>query len=497
MGRAYRLLPYVDITRFSQLIETPVHLFFVVGLVIAATVIIGEVVASTHRRKRSPMATSDQLGSPLPSGPVDRWLAPLVRFLHIEAASGVVLLVCTAVALALANSPAGDWFANVWKTPVSLSLGGLGLAGDVGHLIINDGLMTIFFFVVGLEVKREMVHGELRDPAKALLAVFAAIGGVLMPAGIYLALQWGEPGQRGWAIPMATDIAFVVGFLALFGKRVPLGLKILLLSLAIVDDIVAVLIIAFVFTEAIAWSWLAGAAGAFAVVVFLHRIGVRPIGVYLLLGVFIWLAFLKAGVHPTVAGVLLGLLTPAHPWVGRTAFADVLNAAWQGAAREKTPALPPTTDVDFARTQFAAREAISPLLRLEHALHPWVAFVIMPLFALANAGVALTPSSLGEPVAWAVASSLAFGKPLGILLCCVLAVRVGITRLPDGVSWGMVAGGACLAGIGFTMALFLNALAFPVDGFATQEAAGKIGTLMGSVVSAALGGVVLASALRR
>ena len=441
--------------------------------------------------------TDEQPLAQLPSGPVDRWLAPVVRFLHIEAASGVVLLVCTAVALALANSPAAEWFANLWKTPVSLSVGGFTLSGDVGHLIVNDGLMTIFFFVVGLEVKREMVHGELRDPAKALLAVFAAIGGVLLPAGIYLALQWGEPGQRGWAIPMATDIAFVVGFLALFGKRVPLGLKILLLSLAIVDDIVAVLIIAFVFTEAIAWSWLACAGGAFLVVVTCHRIGVRPISVYLLLGVFIWLAFLKAGVHPTVAGVLLGLLTPAYPWVGRTAFADVLTAAWRGAALDKAPSLPATTDVDFARTEFAAREAVSPLLRLEHALHPWVAFVIMPLFALANAGVVLTPSSIGEPVALAVAASLAFGKPLGILLCCVLAVRMRVTRLPDGVSWRMVAGGACLAGIGFTMALFLNALAFPIDQFATQEAAGKIGTLAGSVVSAALGGVVLASALRR
>ncbi|MBA3948425.1 MAG: Na+/H+ antiporter NhaA [Acidobacteria bacterium] len=431
---------------------------------------------------------------PLPAATIDRWLAPLVRFLHIEAASGVVLLVCTAVALGLANSPAAGWFAGLWKTPIALSFGAFTLSGDVGHLIINDGLMTIFFFVVGLEVKREMVHGELRDPRKALLAVFAALGGVLVPAVIYLALQWGEPGQRGWAIPMATDIAFVVGVLALFGKRVPLGLKILLLSLAIVDDIVAVLVIAFVFTETIAWSWLAWAAGAFGLVYVFHRIGIRPVVVYALLGVFIWLAFLQAGVHPTVAGVALGLLTPAHPLIGRTAFADVLNATWEGTRQDgdTESAAPKVGDA-----RFAIREAVSPLLRLERGLHPWVAFVIMPVFALANAGVVLSPSGIGDSIAIAVAAGLALGKPVGILLFCALAVRLRVTSLPDGVSWGMVTGGACLAGIGFTMALFLNALAFPVDEFPTYEAAGKIGTLASSVVSAIVGSVVLWSAMRR
>jgi NhaA family Na+:H+ antiporter len=390
-------------------------------------------------------------------------MAPLTRFLHVEAASGIVLLVCTAVALTLANSPMADWFSGLWKTQVSLSMGSFRLAGDVGHLIVNDGLMTIFFFVVGLELKRELVHGELRDPRKALLPVFAAIGGVMLPAAIYLGLQWGEPGQRGWAIPMATDIAFVVGFLALFGRRVPAGLKILLLSLAIVDDLVAVLIIAFVFTDAIGWAWLVWASGAFVLVYLLQRAGVRSVSVYGIVGVFIWLAFLQSGVHPTVAGVLLGLLTPAGAWIGQT----------------------------------AAPEAVSPLQRLEDGLHPWVAFVIMPVFALANAGVVLRLSSVADPVALAVGAGLAVGKPVGILLLCGLAIRAGITKLPEGVSWSMLAGGACLAGIGFTMALFLNGLAFPAADFPTQEAAGKIGTLMGSVVSAALGATMLAYGLRR
>jgi NhaA family Na+:H+ antiporter len=439
--------------------------------------------------------TNPESATSLPVAPVDRWLAPLNCFLHVEAAGGVVLLACTAVTLAVANSPAGAWFASVWKTPVSLSIGGLALTGDVAHLIVNDGLMTVFFFVVGLEIKREMVHGEFRDPKKALLPLFAALGGVLTPAAVYLALQWGAPGQRGWAVPMATDIAFVAGFLALFGKRVPFGLKILLLSLAIVDDLVAVLIIAVVFTETLAWGWLGWAAGAFGLVYALHRIGVRSVGVYVLIGAFIWLAFLQSGVHPTVAGVLLGLLTPAHAWVGRKRLADVLLAAWQRATREGSESSP--ARADHERIEFAAREAVSPLQRLEDGLHPWVAFVIMPLFAFANAGVVLSPSGLGEPVALAVTAGLVIGKPVGILLPCMLVVRARLTSLPDGVTWGMLTGGACLAGIGFTMALFLNALAFPVAHFPAEEAAGKIGTLAASAVSAVLGSAVLASALRR
>lgn len=430
-----------------------------------------------------------------PVAHVQRWLAPLTRFLRVEASSGIVLLACTAMALALANSPRAEWFSSLWKTPVSLSMGGFTLSGDLGHLVINDGLMTIFFFVVGLEVKREIVHGEFRDPMKALLPVFGALGGVLLPAGIFLTLQWGEPGQRGWAIPMATDIAFVVGFLALFGTRVPSGLKLLLLSLAIVDDVAAVLVIAFVFTSAIAWSWLGWAAGAFGIIYALQRIGVRSVGVYVMCGAFIWLAFLRSGVHPTVAGVLLGLATPAQAWIGQRSFADVLKAAWQRAEGDDGD-LRASGDA-AGQTRFAAREAISPLRRLEDGLHPWVAFVIMPLFALANAGVTLRPSSLGEPVAIAIATALVVGKPVGILLLCSLAIRFRVTSLPVGVTSGMLVGAACLAGIGFTMALFLNTLAFPGGQLSALESAGKVGILAGSLVSAALGAIVLSSAVRR
>lgn len=440
------------------------------------------------------MASDDFSGAPgaFPAAPVDRWLAPLSRFLHIEAASGVALLACTAVALALANSPLALWFAGLWKTPVSLSLGSFLLSGDLGHLVVNDGLMTLFFFVVGLELKRELAHGELRDPRNARLPVFAALGGVLMPAAIYLTLQWGQPALRGWAIPVATDIAFVVGVVVLFGRRVPIGLKILLLSLAIVDDLVAVLIIALVFTEAIAWGWLGIAAIAFALIVTFHRIGVRAVGVYVALGAFIWFAFLRSGVHPTVAGVLLGLLTPARAWIGPESFADVLKASWERVVG----AVEPQADAALAgRARFAAHESISPLQRLEHSLHPWVAFVVMPIFALANAGVSLSPASVGEPVAVAVGIALAAGKPLGILAACAGAVRLRLADLPEGVTWGMLTGGACLAGIGFTMALFLNSLAFPVDRFAALESAGKVGILAGSVASALIGAAVLTRAL--
>lgn len=431
----------------------------------------------------------------LPARLIERWLIPVHRFLHIEAASGVVLFLCAVIALVLANSPWAAEFADFWKTPVALSIGGFTLAGALGHLVVNDGLMTIFFFVVGLEIKREMVAGELADPRRALLPVFAAAGGMVMPAAIYLALQWGQPGQRGWAIPMATDIAFVVGFLALFGSRVPFGLKIFLLSLAIVDDLGAVLIIALVFSDALAWNWLGAAAAGFAVTYLFNRIGVRQVGSYLIVGVFIWLAFLKSGIHPTVAGVLLGLLTPASAWVGDKAFAQVLN---DFLGMEGSTGLAPVDERQYLeRLQFTARESISPLHRLETALHPWVAFVIMPVFALANAGVRLEPSGLIEPVALAVAAGLVIGKPLGVVLFSVLAVRLGVTALPTGVSWRTLVGGACLAGIGFTMALFLNALVFPVADFPANEAAGKVGTLAGSLISAALGGVLLVAVLRR
>jgi NhaA family Na+:H+ antiporter len=432
---------------------------------------------------------------PVPRPPVERWLTPVRQFLHIESASGVVLLACTVLALVLANSPAAAAFAAFWHTHVEFAVGGFHLGGELGHLVINDGLMVIFFFVVGLEIKREVVFGELREPRKALLPIVAAVGGMVAPACVYLALQWGQPGQRGWAVPMATDIAFVVGVLALFGRRVPLGLKVVMLSLAIVDDLGAVLVIAFVFTGSLAWGWLGAAAAGLALIYGLNRIGVRSVGVYTLAGIAVWLAVYKSGVHPTVAGVLLGFLTPTRPWVAPDALMGALHAARERLDDHTSHS--PRWHGDLDELRFVAREAASPLHRLEAALHPWVAFAIMPVFALANAGVPLDPAALGDPVAVAVALGLVIGKPLGILLACAVAVRLGLTKLPDGVNWPLFAGGACLGGIGFTMALFVNGLAFPGAEHAAAEAAGKVGTLLGSLVSSVLGAAVLIAVLWR
>lgn len=422
----------------------------------------------------------------LPETPIERWLRPLVRFLHIESASGVVLLVGTAVALTLANSRLAADFERLWQTRVAISVGAFELSKPL-LLWVNDGLMTIFFFVVGLEIKRELVAGELRDPKKAALPVMAALGGMVGPASIYYALQHGQPGEPGWGIPMATDIAFVVGFLALLGPRVPLGLKILLLSLAIADDIGAVLVIAVVYSRDIAVGYFGLAALGVGVTILLNRIGVRRVTVYVLVGVGIWFAVLKSGVHPTVAGVLLGLLTPAGAWVGDQALGDVVEETSRRLRGEHDSQIEHHQKPMIQQLQSAARESISPLERLEAGLHPWVAFGIMPMFALANAGVEIDLTALNHPIAVAVTAGLVLGKPLGIVVLSWVAVTVGLARLPAGVNWKVMIGAGCLAGIGFTMSLFIAGLALHGD----QLNAGKIGTLSGSTVSAVLGCMLL------
>jgi NhaA family Na+:H+ antiporter len=421
----------------------------------------------------------------LPKEPADRILAPLTRFLHVEAASGIVLLACTVAALILANSPWSEGLLAFWKTPVGFEIGSFGMRHSLQHWI-NDGLMAIFFFVIGLEVKRELVLGELRELRRAALPIAAAIGGMIAPASIYLALQFGQPGQRGWGIPMATDIAFVVGCMAVLGPRIPHGLRVMLLSLAIADDIGAILVIAIGYTDSLQWGALLPGLVGIAAIFGLGRLGVRSFPVYALIGLGVWLAFHQSGIHATIAGVILGLMTPARSYLSEGLFGEILERAGQvlqggGWSAERHRA------EKVRRFQWAARETIPPLEYLEHALHPWVGFVIMPVFALANAGVPIHLSDLGAPVATAVIAGLVVGKPLGIVLLSWLAVKVNIGKLPQGVTWRMMIAGGCLAGIGFTMALFIAGLA--LDDALLDTA--KIGVLAGSVLSAIVGMLLL------
>lgn len=426
-----------------------------------------------------------------PEGPIQKLMTPLLRFLHVEAASGVVLLLTTVIALFLANSAWGPDYLAFWKTKVSFGVGSFQMNHSLQHWI-NDGLMVIFFFVIGLEVKREIVTGELRDPKQAMLPLMGAIGGMLVPAVLYLGLQMGQEGQRGWGIPMATDIAFVVGCMAILGKRVPHSLRAFILSLAIADDIGAILVIAIGYTSGIDVTMLIIGFALIGVVFGLSRGGVRSFGVYTLLGVFIWLAFHESGVHATIAGVILGLMTPAKTLVNEGFFAQILGRASEifhgggwGNVNHRVEKL--------QKFRALSRETVSPLEYLEGRLHPWVSFLIMPIFALANAGVVFQSGALGASVVWAIVLGLFVGKPLGILLFSWLAVKLKMTRLPDGVNWLMLTGAGCLAGIGFTMALFIAGLALPAQGDLLGNA--KIGILVGSVLSAVLGMILLVKCL--
>lgn len=418
--------------------------------------------------------------------PVRRLMQPLARFLEIESASGIILIGCTAIALVLANSPWAHAWESFWHTEARVAIGSWELRASLAHWV-NDGLMTIFFFLVGLEIKRELVDGELRSVRKAALPIVAALGGMLVPAGIYLLLLGGGEGQRGWGIPMATDIAFAVGILALLGRRVPVGLKIFLLALAIADDIGAIVVIALFYSGAIQTLALGLAALGLAIIFGMNRLGVRSIAAYIIAGTGVWLAMYSSGIHPTIAGVVLGLMTPGRAWVvGESLVELLLDAVDRLDGQIERPHVRDHSLLigDLTAT---ARETVSPLERLEMALHPWVAFAIMPIFALANAGVALQPAAAGHPIVLAVAAGLVLGKPLGIVVFSWLAVRSGIAQLPAGINWKALLGASCLGGVGFTMSLFIAGLA--LEGNLLD--AGKIGTLAGSTISALAGLVLL------
>ena len=378
-------------------------------------------------------------------------LDPLTEFLHDEAAGGIALLAAAIVAVVWANSPASDAYADLWDQELRLGASGAAITADLRHWV-NDGLMALFFFVVGLEIKRELVVGELRERRAAALPVVAAVGGVALPAVVFLAVTAGHEGTSGWAIPAATDIAFAVGILALLGDRVSSGVRLFLLTVAIVDDIIAVAIIAIFYSSAISLVWLACATAALLGVVALRRLGVTRIAVYGLVGLVAWVAMHESGLHATIAGVALGLLTPARPVGGRAV-----------------------------------------LELLEHRLHPLSAFLIVPLFALANAGVDFRGGVLAEAassrVAWAIAAGLVVGKLLGIAGATFLALRLRWGELPEDMARGQVWGIAALGGIGFTVSLFIAQLAYDAPDLIDTA---KVGIFAGSLASGALGACLLA-----
>jgi NhaA family Na+:H+ antiporter len=411
-------------------------------------------------------------------------LAPVERFLAIEAASGVLLLVVAVIALTWANSPWAGLYKSIWHTPLGFRLGPFAFERDL-HFWINDGLMTVFFFVVGLEIRREIHRGELSELRRAALPIAAAVGGMLLPAVLFLLLNHGRASSVGWGVPMATDIAFAVGVLTLLGKRVPAALRVLLLALAVIDDVGAILVIAFFYSATLSASGFVIAGAGLLAILGLQRVGVRSPWAYLPVALVAWSGAYAAGIHPTLAGVLIGLMTPVTAWYGRDRFVAVaqtqvesLRAASPGDERALLPHLDKLNAVQ--------REAVSPVERLEHALHGWVAYAIMPLFALANAGVPLGAASLdgdGLRVFLGVLLGLVLGKPLGVLGLAWLATRVGLTSLPRGVGWTKIAIVGLCAGIGFTMALFIAQLAFP-PGPLLETA--KLAVLCASGVSAAL-----------
>jgi len=422
-----------------------------------------------------------------PARPIERFTSPVGRFLHMESAGGLVLFLFTVIALVLANSPLSTSFLEFWRIPLGFSAGGFEFSHSLRHWI-NDGLMALFFFLVGLEVKREMVHGELRTLKSATLPILGAIGGMAIPAAIYLALQFKGEAAHGWGMVMATDIAFVVGCMSLVGKNVPKGLKIFLLTLAIADDIGAILVIAVGYTSNVSLLPLFAACGLAALIVLLIRLGVRSKVVFILMGVAVWVGFHESGVHATLAGVLLGLLTPASPWIEKsrlTPFFDKL--------RELSTGGDDYSAVVLRNTEQATKWARSPLDRAVEALHPWVSFVIMPLFALANAGVAFNLQMLASPVTVAIVAGLCLGKPLGIALFSMIGVKLGIAALPNGVTWSMIWAGGMLAGIGFTMSLFIASLG--LSGPVLETA--KAGILLASTIAAACGVAALFWTTRR
>jgi NhaA family Na+:H+ antiporter len=393
--------------------------------------------------------------------PIERLIRPFQEFAAQEASGGILLLAATFTALAWVNSPWAAAYFALWHTTITMGVGASILSRDL-HFWVNEGLMSLFFFVVGLEIKRELVMGELATPRRAALPIVAAIGGVAVPALIYSAFNLRGPGAPGWGIPMATDIAFVMGVMALLGRRVPMSLKVFMMALAIVDDIAAVAVIAVFYTSHIAWGALGIGALCLVALLGVNRLAVRHPLPYALLGIFLWGAILQSGIHATIAGVLLAMTVPCR-----------------------------------TEPRGPVKRMQSPLLRWEHGLHPWVTFLIMPLFALANAGIVFNGDvfkSLLQPVSLGIVLGLFLGKPVGITLAAWLAVRARLSALPDGINWIQLNAAGWLGGIGFTMSIFVAGLAFSAGSTTTNDAVlstAKLGIFTASLLAGLAGSLLM------
>lgn len=423
--------------------------------------------------------------SRLPKVPADKLAEPFLHFIRIEAMAGAVLLLSTVLALGLANSGWSASFSALWNVHAGVALGGFEFSRSLKHWI-NDALMTLFFFVIALELKRELVLGELSELRAAVLPAAAAVGGMVVPVGVFLLVLAGGSGTSGWGVVMSTDTAFVIGCLAMLGSRIPHSLRLFLLSLAIFDDVGAILVVAVGYGGSLNLVALGAAAAGLAAVAAIARLGVRSIPVYFVVGAGIWVGFDLSGIHATLAGVVLGLMTPARSWVSDRRLHAILGRVtayppgdhWSGDSNARD-------DLNFAG--IATREALSPIERLEIGLHPWVAFGILPLFAFANAGVPIVGAKFLPELTSAIFLAFVLGKPLGVLLFSFLAVKLRLGVRPSGLSWSLLGAGGLLTGIGFTMALFIADLS--VDAELLNSV--KLAVLCASAVSAVIGLSVL------
>jgi len=428
----------------------------------------------------------------------DKVPGAFTRFVHSEVTGSVFLLACTIIALAWANSPWSAAYFDLAHTKISFAWGQSTLSLSLQHWI-NDGLMALFFFVVGLEIKREVVVGQLSSPRKAILPVTAAVGGMVVPALFYFALNVGGPGAPGWGVPMATDIAFALGLLALFGTRAPVGLKVFLTALAIADDLGAVLVIALFYTDTIQWSALALAGVLLLLLFAVGRMKVRRSGIYIILALGVWGAVLASGVHATVAGILVAFLVPMKARIEPHSFLEAAGRRLKALAAMTLSRESMISDrqqlEQISEIHIASGDMRPPGLTLEHHCHPILVFVVLPLFALFNAGIVLgsgSVSALGSPVGLGIILGLVLGKPLGIVFFSWLAVRSGQADLPEGVDWGQIAGAGCLAGVGFTMSLFISDMAFSGETLVREA---KMGILAASLIAGVAGYLLLRARL--